>query len=216
MASHPGHALWKRDFTGASGLFSIVLKPVPQKAVYAFLDALELFGIGASWGGYESLADSVRLHQSCAPRRAGRRAARPCAFISGSRPSRTLIADLSAVLLRSLRPDKTRHCERSENPSRAKSCIASSRSLSSGRPSSGPDLLLLTMTRSILSEPDYALRAGAAPTTLACGRLQPCPRRPGKGLQIRGEKPRRRAANQRRTISAPMTPTTAPPITSLG
>jgi cystathionine beta-lyase len=56
MASHPGHAIWKRDFTGASGLFSMVLKPVPQKAVYAFLDKLELFGIGASWGGYESLA----------------------------------------------------------------------------------------------------------------------------------------------------------------
>jgi cystathionine beta-lyase len=54
--SHPGHALWKRDFTGASGLFSVVLKPAPQKAVYAFLDTLELFGIGASWGGYESLA----------------------------------------------------------------------------------------------------------------------------------------------------------------
>ncbi len=56
MQSHPGHALWKRDFAGASGLFSVVLKPVPQKAVYALLDALELFGIGASWGGYESLA----------------------------------------------------------------------------------------------------------------------------------------------------------------
>ncbi|HKM88744.1 MAG TPA: cystathionine beta-lyase [Xanthobacteraceae bacterium] len=56
MESHPGHALWKRDFTGASGLFSVVLKPAPQKAVYAFLDALELFGIGASWGGFESLA----------------------------------------------------------------------------------------------------------------------------------------------------------------
>jgi cystathionine beta-lyase len=56
MASHPGHALWKRDFSGASGLFSVVLKPVPQKAVFAFLDTLELFGIGASWGGYESLA----------------------------------------------------------------------------------------------------------------------------------------------------------------
>src|SRR5579872_6708987 len=56
MTSHPGHALWKRDFVGASGLFSMVLKPVPPKAVYAFLDALELFGIGASWGGYESLA----------------------------------------------------------------------------------------------------------------------------------------------------------------
>jgi cystathionine beta-lyase len=56
LPSHPGHAIWKRDFTGASGLFSMVLKPVPQKAYYAFLDTLELFGIGASWGGYESLA----------------------------------------------------------------------------------------------------------------------------------------------------------------
>jgi cysteine-S-conjugate beta-lyase len=56
LPSNPGHAIWKRDFTGASGLFSMVLKPVPQKAVYAFLDTLELFGIGASWGGYESLA----------------------------------------------------------------------------------------------------------------------------------------------------------------
>ncbi len=56
LESHPGHAVWKRDFTGACGLFSVVLKPVPRQAVYAFLDALELFGIGASWGGYESLA----------------------------------------------------------------------------------------------------------------------------------------------------------------
>jgi cysteine-S-conjugate beta-lyase len=63
MPSHPGHALWKRDFTGASGLFSIVLKPVSQKAHYAFVDALELFGIGASWGGYESLA----IPFNCAP-----------------------------------------------------------------------------------------------------------------------------------------------------
>jgi cystathionine beta-lyase len=56
LPSHPQHAIWKRDFSGACGLFSMVLKPLPQKAVYAFLDALELFGIGASWGGYESLA----------------------------------------------------------------------------------------------------------------------------------------------------------------
>jgi cysteine-S-conjugate beta-lyase len=56
MENNPGYPLWKRDFTGASGLFGMVLKPVPQKAVYAFLDTLELFGIGASWGGYESLA----------------------------------------------------------------------------------------------------------------------------------------------------------------
>ena len=55
LESCPGHAIWKRDFTGASGLFSIVLKPVPQAAVHAFIDALTLFGIGASWGGFESL-----------------------------------------------------------------------------------------------------------------------------------------------------------------
>ena len=56
LPSHPGHAIWKRDFTGACGLFSIVFTPAPRTAVYAFLDALTLFGIGASWGGFESLA----------------------------------------------------------------------------------------------------------------------------------------------------------------
>jgi cystathionine beta-lyase len=52
----PGHDIWQRDFTGACGLFSIVLKPVPEKAVLAFLNALSLYGMGASWGGFESLA----------------------------------------------------------------------------------------------------------------------------------------------------------------
>ena len=52
---HPGHALWKRDFTGASGLFAIVLKPVSRPALAAMLDGLSLFGMGYSWGGYESL-----------------------------------------------------------------------------------------------------------------------------------------------------------------
>jgi cystathionine beta-lyase len=52
----PGHDIWKRDFTGACGLFSIILKPVPEKAVLAFLNALSLYGMGASWGGFESLA----------------------------------------------------------------------------------------------------------------------------------------------------------------
>jgi cystathionine beta-lyase len=55
LPDDPGHAIWRRDFTGASGLFSLVLEPVPEKAVHAFLDALELFGMGFSWGGYESL-----------------------------------------------------------------------------------------------------------------------------------------------------------------
>ena len=52
----PGHDIWKRDFTGACGLFAIVLKPLPEKAVLAFLNALSLYGMGASWGGFESLA----------------------------------------------------------------------------------------------------------------------------------------------------------------
>jgi len=56
LPDHPGHAIWRRDFTGSSGLFSIILKPVSEAAVAAFLDGLELFGLGYSWGGYESLA----------------------------------------------------------------------------------------------------------------------------------------------------------------
>lgn len=55
FADCPGHANWARDFKGASGLFSIVLKPVPTAAVAALLDSLRLFGMGYSWGGYESL-----------------------------------------------------------------------------------------------------------------------------------------------------------------
>jgi cysteine-S-conjugate beta-lyase len=55
LENDPGHAIWKRDFTGASGLFSIVLKPAPQQAVDALLDAVRLFGMGYSWGGFESL-----------------------------------------------------------------------------------------------------------------------------------------------------------------
>lgn len=51
----PGHALWKRDFLGASGLFSIVFKPCPDEAFARFVDGLERFGMGASWGGFESL-----------------------------------------------------------------------------------------------------------------------------------------------------------------
>lgn len=56
LPDHPGHAIWKRDFKGASGLFSIVLNPAPKAAIDAMLDGLELFGLGFSWGGYESLA----------------------------------------------------------------------------------------------------------------------------------------------------------------
>jgi cystathionine beta-lyase len=55
LETDPGHAIWKRDFTGASGLFSVVLNPATQNAVDALLNSLELFGMGYSWGGFESL-----------------------------------------------------------------------------------------------------------------------------------------------------------------
>jgi cystathionine beta-lyase len=58
LPSCPGHAIWARDFSGSSGLFSFAIKGGKAKAA-AFIDALELFGIGYSWGGFESLAIPV-------------------------------------------------------------------------------------------------------------------------------------------------------------
>jgi cysteine-S-conjugate beta-lyase len=55
LPDDPGHAIWKRDFKGSSSLFSVVLKPAPQEAVNDMLNGLSLFGMGFSWGGYESL-----------------------------------------------------------------------------------------------------------------------------------------------------------------
>jgi cystathionine beta-lyase len=55
LPSHPEHDLWKRDFTGASGLFSVILKPVSRDAHDNFLNSLKLFAMGYSWGGFESL-----------------------------------------------------------------------------------------------------------------------------------------------------------------
>lgn len=55
LSTDPGHAIWKRDFRGASGLLGVVLKKVSHDAFTALIDGLELYGIGASWGGYESL-----------------------------------------------------------------------------------------------------------------------------------------------------------------
>ncbi len=59
----PGHALWKRDFLGASGLFGVALKPMAREQLSRFFQRLELFGIGLSWGGYESLALPVDTPQ---------------------------------------------------------------------------------------------------------------------------------------------------------
>ncbi|MCX8997606.1 cystathionine beta-lyase [Rhizobiaceae bacterium BDR2-2] len=65
LPSFPGHDLWKRDFKGSSGIFSFVLKANGKDrflaTASAFLDALRIFGLGYSWGGYESLALRVNL-----------------------------------------------------------------------------------------------------------------------------------------------------------
>lgn len=61
LESHPGHDIWKRDFGGASGIFSFVMAGGGTAAAHAFLDALTIFGLGYSWGGYESLAVPANL-----------------------------------------------------------------------------------------------------------------------------------------------------------
>jgi cysteine-S-conjugate beta-lyase len=64
LASSPDHALWRRDFAGASGLFGVELHAAPKAAVDALIDALALFGIGSSWGGFESLATPTHPEKS--------------------------------------------------------------------------------------------------------------------------------------------------------
>jgi cystathionine beta-lyase len=60
LETDPGHAVWKRDMTGGSGLFGVVLKGWSEEEAKRFIDGLRLFGIGASWGGFESLATLSR------------------------------------------------------------------------------------------------------------------------------------------------------------
>jgi cystathionine beta-lyase len=55
LTSCPGHELWRRDFLGSSGVFSVLLVPCSRTALAAMLDGLKLFGMGYSWGGFESL-----------------------------------------------------------------------------------------------------------------------------------------------------------------
>ncbi len=59
MKSCPGHPIWKRDFSGASGLFGVILNPVPKTSLKAFFNAMHHFGMGFSWGGFESLCIHV-------------------------------------------------------------------------------------------------------------------------------------------------------------
>ena len=99
LPGDPGHALWQRDFLGASGLFGVALKPCAPEALAAFLDGLELFGMGASWGGYESLVMLTRPNNS--------RTAKPweltgptLRFHAGLEAADDLIADLEAGFAR--------------------------------------------------------------------------------------------------------------------
>ena len=67
LPSDPGHAIWKRDFKGASGLFGVELKPCSHGAVAAMLNGMTLFGMGWSWGGYESLIVPAHIHRTAKP-----------------------------------------------------------------------------------------------------------------------------------------------------
>ncbi len=79
FASCPGHEIWARDFTGASGLFAFTLRGASAAQRDRFVDALTRFGLGYSWGGFESLALPVDPVRTALPRRF-RRAARPAAY----------------------------------------------------------------------------------------------------------------------------------------
>jgi cystathionine beta-lyase len=95
LPSDPGHALWRRDMTGGCGLFSVVFAGWSDAKVAAFVDGLELFGIGVSWGGFESLAIVTHLEKS--------RSVRPWTgeplvrFYIGLEDADDLIADLAAA-----------------------------------------------------------------------------------------------------------------------
>lgn len=95
LTDDPGHRIWKRDFRGASGLFGVTLKPCDAAAVAAMVDNLELFHIGASWGGYESLVTVTKPNDM--------RSARPwphdgavLRFHAGLEAADDLLADLEA------------------------------------------------------------------------------------------------------------------------
>lgn len=67
LPSHPDHAIWKRDFTGSGSLFGVILKPAKREALAAFVDGLELFSMGYSWGGYESLCVPSKARRTAVP-----------------------------------------------------------------------------------------------------------------------------------------------------
>jgi cystathionine beta-lyase len=92
----PGHEIWRRDFTGAGGLFSVLFDPkYTESQTDAFVDALELFGIGYSWGGANSLAVPYRIQ---AMRRNWPDAGMLVRFNIGLEDPDDLIADIGQAL----------------------------------------------------------------------------------------------------------------------
>jgi len=67
LPGDPGYGLWKRDFSGSCGLFGVVLKPVSEARLAAFVDGLQHFGIGYSWGGFESLIVPAHIRRTVRP-----------------------------------------------------------------------------------------------------------------------------------------------------
>jgi cysteine-S-conjugate beta-lyase len=96
LPSCPCHDIWTRDFTGSSGLFSVVLRaPASKREVHAAMDRLTLFGMGYSWGGVSSLAVTPDLDEAPNARRYGDRLLR---LYVGLEDPRDLIADLAQAL----------------------------------------------------------------------------------------------------------------------
>jgi cysteine-S-conjugate beta-lyase len=96
LPEHPDHALWKRDFSGAGGLFSIILEPITDAQLHAFINALKLFGKGFSWGGFESLVIhcDAQIKRTATPWRAAGPLVR---FSIGLEDADDLIGDIEAA-----------------------------------------------------------------------------------------------------------------------
>ncbi len=92
LSNAPGHEIWKRDFTGASGLFSVVLRPCSEPALKAMIDGFRLFGLGFGWGGFESLCAPFKPKRVARPWTAQGPALR---FHIGLEDPDDLIADLT-------------------------------------------------------------------------------------------------------------------------
>jgi cystathionine beta-lyase len=96
LPTHPEHHLWRRDFQGASGLFGFTFKEeYPEDRMAAFINALELFGIGYSWGGFKSLITAGRYPRALASRYQGRTIVR---LNIGLEDPEDLMRDLAAAM----------------------------------------------------------------------------------------------------------------------